>query len=147
MSKLVDDSVATQAFIDWLATILAPHQILVGDADAPAAATAPRFIEVRQLPDGEIPSGGWAQPLGVRGLKYQLRSVGTARREAQWIMARAREALFEYHPSGFGYLNAIPVPKHEIVHREMVSDLGYVDSGRAGGHLTHIRLRTQRTQD
>lgn len=146
-SKLVDDSQVTSDFITWLGLVLVPHEILVGDADAPAMATAPKFVEVTQLPDGEIPSGGWAQPLAVRGLKFQLRAVGATRRQASWVMSRVREAIFEYGPNGAGYLNTIPVQRHEIIHREMVSDLGYVASGRAGGHLTHVRLRAQRTAD
>lgn len=152
MSKLVDDGIVTDELIAWFTTHLGPLGILVGDADSPAASTDdvahPKFLEVRQLPDGEIPSGGWGQPLAVRGLKYQLRAVGETRRQAQWVAARAREKLFEYAvPQGTGYMTAMPLPKHAVVHRELVSDLGYVASGRSGGYLLHIRIRVQRTQD
>lgn len=149
MSVLVDDGLVTDDLIAWFRTQLDPHGILIGDADSPPEANEgdlPKFLEVRQLPDGEIPTGGWGQPLAVRGLKYQLRAVGATRRQAQWVMARAREALFEYAtPQGTGYATAIPLTKHAVVRREMVSDLGYVASGRSGGHLMHIRLRVQRT--
>ena len=150
MSTLVDDGLVTDDLITWLGTQLAPYDILVGDADSPALATEgpyPKFVEVRQLPDGENPSGGWGQPLAVRGLKYQLRTVGASRRQAQWVAQRVREQLFEYAiPQGTGYLHAIALAKHAVVHREMVSDLGYVASGRAGAYLFHVRLRVQRTQ-
>jgi len=150
MTTLVDDGMVTDDLIEWLGTELAPFGIAVGDADSPPAANEadyPKFLEVRQLPDGEIPSGGWGQPLAVRGLKYQLRAVGTTRRQAQWVAARARERLFEYAiPQGTGYLHSITLTKHAVVHRENVSELGYVASGRAGGYLLHVRLRVQRTQ-
>ena len=152
MSKLVDDGIVTDELLAWFTAQLTPFGILVGDADSPAASTDdvahPKFLEVRQLPDGEMPSGGWTQPLMVRGLKYQLRAVGENRRQAQWVAQRAREKLFEYaSPQGTGYATPITLAKHAVVRREAVSDLGYVASGRSGGYLFHIRLRVQRTQD
>lgn len=150
MTTLVDDGMVTDDLIAWMKAQLAPYGIEVGDADSPPEATEglyPKFLEVRQLPDGEIPSGGYGQPLAVRGLKYQLRAVGATRRQAQWVAARARELVFEYAvPQGTGYLNPITLTEHAVTHRENVSELGYVASGRAGGYLFHIRIRVQRTQ-
>lgn len=151
MSALVDDDLVTTAFIDFLkarfATLPGDPKVDIGEAEPPASAEVARFIEVAQLLDGEEPSGGWAQPLAVRGLKYQLRSVGRTRREATWVMARTMEFIFEYADTpGGGHAYDIAVPKHVVIYRQMVSNIGYVTSGRSGGHLVHVRLRVQRTE-
>jgi hypothetical protein len=144
-SAMVDDEVVTSALIDWLTANLVIWGAKVGDADTPADAQAPPFVEVRQLPDGENPSGGWAQPLGVRGLKFQLFVVGLTRRQAQGLASRVREYLFELSEAT-QWQTPMPIFKHTVIGRESVSNLGYVKSGRSGGYLMHVRLLVQRTQ-
>lgn len=159
-SELVDDQVVTDGLIEALRTYselvtigAAVHQHVggtVGDGDSPAVATVGVFVEVRQLPDGENPSGGWTQPLGVRGLKYQMHCVGETRQQAQWLGAAVQRFLFEYAYTGAGdyngFLNPIPMERHTVIHRELVSNVGAVDSGRSPGHMLHVRIRVHRSE-
>lgn len=143
MNTLVDDSAVTNGLEAFLVSRFGDLEI--GDTDAPDVAEMP-FTEITQLADGRDPSGGDHQPLSVRWLKFQLLTVAQNREAAQlwghWIM----EAIFEMNPVLVGgYVNDIPVDSHAIIDRELTSNLGVVDSGRAKGHLMHVRFGVQRT--
>lgn len=155
-SDLVDDQIVTDGLkaaleayseiSDLGAAVFQATGGMVGDGDSPARAEVGVFVEMRQLPDGENPSGGYAQPLAVRGLKFQMHCVGETRQQAQWLAGAVQRFLFEYNSGSItGYANPIPVERHTIVHRELVSNVGAIDSGRRPGHMLHIRIRAHRS--
>lgn len=154
-SWLVDDRVVTDAFIAALKSYseiaaLGDPNTLIGDDDAAALSTAPQGIRVRQLPDGlNISAGAYLTDGAIRGMKLQLQCVGETRQQAQGLAAMAMRFLFdrtERNGEAGDYLTPIPVDKHAIFHRELVSYVGSVDSGRSSGRVIHVRLHVQRTE-
>ena len=154
-SWLVDDRVVTDAFIAALKSYsevaaLGDPDTLVGDDDVAALSAAPQGIKIRQLPDGmrSTDGGAYLTDGAVRGMKLQLHCVGSTRQQAQGLAAMVMRFLFdrtETNGDTGGYLTPIPVPKHAIYERELVSVVGSVDSGRSMGRVIHVRLHVQRT--
>lgn len=151
-SDIVQKRPVTDGLIAFLAAIpaFAAAGVRVGDADAPGTnpdepAVFPPFVEVRRLPDGRDPQGGWAEYHSVEFAKFQVIYVGDDRRVAEEMADVGKAHFIAAAASGQGYEHEIPVTGHAVIGREVVHDLGYVPSGRAFGCMHHYRVLVQRT--
>jgi hypothetical protein len=144
---IVDSGRVTDGLIAALKafTPLATLGVLVGDGDTPAEAVTARYVSVRQLPDNATPTGGWAQELAVRRMKWALICTGENRAQSDWIATQVMALLYERAQGGGTFTYAITVDGHAVIHRELVSDLGLVPSGRLMGRQLHIGLLVHRT--
>ena len=98
----VDRWRVTDALLAMLTTAVSP--VLVGDGKAPGSTATPAVLPylvveplltggpIRQATVGDVYAG--------TGLTYQLRSVGSDRRQAQWLADKAFRALFYVAPGG-----------------------------------------------
>lgn len=117
MSSHVNTARLTEAIKDLLEDSLSCQ---VGDGQAPDDREFP-YVVLHNLRSRAVASS-WRGVVAVRRVTYQLSAAGTSRAEAEDWAHRALEVVVGRGSTGF--LNALVVPGHKVLHREEVRDLG-----------------------
>jgi len=152
MTEIVEKRKVTDGVIAFIGSHpkVSANNVPVGDSDAPgvdpeSSHVPPPFIEVKRLPDGRDPQGGWGQPHLVEFAKYQILFVGVDRASSEGLADDIKAWFIEQASTQPRvYVNPITVEDHAVIGREVQNDLGYVPSGRANGVLHHYRVQVQK---